>query len=270
MKLFFVFFLIIVCIKANCQQPVPNQDKLLCKYNLVFRPDSLSTSTKNEEFLLVVNDGMSLFKSMAEISKDSLANVYEKRTFNQENGQLMLSAFSKMRKPNFAYAIYKTVANKAIIYCDKIERKTYLYKESTDVFSWRILNENAVIAGYKCQKAVTKFRGRVFEAWFTREIPVSEGPYKFCGLPGLIVKINDSRNSYVFTLKSLKQSGVFPIIAVPTQVITTTKKEYDKGKADYAAGALDRVAAMGNAITTAEKQQFKERMKKRNNPLELN
>jgi GLPGLI family protein len=80
-----------------------------------------------------------------------------------------------------------------------------LYSEPVPKQNWKITNETKEIAGYKCQKATCTFRGRHYIAWFTREIPVKEGPWKFNGLPGLIVKIYDTHEHYDFELYSVKK-----------------------------------------------------------------
>ena len=56
----------------------------------------------------------------------------------------------------------------------------------------------AVILGYRCQKATCHFRGRDFIAWFAPAIPVKRGPWKFGGLPGLILKVQDKDGLYTF------------------------------------------------------------------------
>lgn len=78
------------------------------------------------------------------------------------------------------------------------EGPTFLYTEDNFKFDWNILPDTKKYLNYSCQKATTTFRGRTYEAWFTYEIPFSEGPYKFTGLPGLILQIQDSKNHYVF------------------------------------------------------------------------
>lgn len=93
---------------------------------------------------------------------------------------------------------------------DYQKNKTYLnvrigsdsYKVLEDrVLDWEILPEKEKIGNWETQKATTEFGGRKWTAWFCEEIPLSDGPYKFKGLPGLIVKISDADNSHVMELK---------------------------------------------------------------------
>ena len=57
---------------------------------------------------------------------------------------------------------------------------------------------DATFMGYDCRKATVDFAGRTYTAWFTPEIPLPFGPYKFGGLPGLILKIEDAERQFVW------------------------------------------------------------------------
>ena len=74
----------------------------------------------------------------------------------------------------------------------------YYYSEKMPDFNWKIQNDTLRVCGFLCQKASCTFRGKNYIAWFARGIPVSDGPWKFCGLPGLILKIYDEHNDYIF------------------------------------------------------------------------
>ena len=72
------------------------------------------------------------------------------------------------------------------------------YDEPYPDQKWTLTQDTATISGYHCQKATCRFHGRDFEAWFTPEVPVKFGPWKFGGLPGLIVKVYDTYHLYTF------------------------------------------------------------------------
>ncbi|HEX7870505.1 MAG TPA: GLPGLI family protein, partial [Chryseobacterium sp.] len=69
-----------------------------------------------------------------------------------------------------------------------------------DRIEWTLINETQKIGDLVCQKASANFGGRDWFAWFSKEIQISEGPYKFQGLPGLIVKIQDTESNFIFNL----------------------------------------------------------------------
>ena len=71
---------------------------------------------------------------------------------------------------------------------------------------WVLADEEKKIGDYLCQKAETNYKGRNWIAWFAKEIPVSEGPYKFSGLPGLIVEIYDEEKNHEFSLVEVKKN----------------------------------------------------------------
>lgn len=72
------------------------------------------------------------------------------------------------------------------------------YEEPTPVQQWEIKSDTATLCGYRCQKAVCRFRGRDFTAWFTSQIPLRYGPWKLGGLPGLILKVTEKDHLYSF------------------------------------------------------------------------
>jgi len=69
---------------------------------------------------------------------------------------------------------------------------------------WSLQDEFKTISGYKCQKATVHFRGRSYEAWFTSEIPLSFGPWKLGGLPGLILEAYDLTKEISFVAEKIK------------------------------------------------------------------
>ena len=87
-----------------------------------------------------------------------------------------------------------------------LERECCQYTEEYPLQQWELTDELQTIQGYSCQKATCHWRGRDYEAWFTSEIPIRRGPWKFGGLPGLIVKISDAKKEYNFELVRLERT----------------------------------------------------------------
>lgn len=70
---------------------------------------------------------------------------------------------------------------------------------------WQISTDTTSVLGYLCTKATTTFRGRDYVAWFTQEIPINEGPWKLHGLPGLILKAEDTAGLFRFEAIGITQ-----------------------------------------------------------------
>ena len=60
--------------------------------------------------------------------------------------------------------------------------------------------------------ATSDFRGRHWTAWFATDIPVSDGPWKLGGLPGLILEAYDKGHQYTFTAVGLERVAEEPIV----------------------------------------------------------
>ena len=84
----------------------------------------------------------------------------------------------------------------------------HVYTERAPRQEWTVTDVYADIAGYRCQRAECDFRGRRWEAWFTTEIPFSEGPWKLRGLPGLILYARDTTGQYGFEAVSVTDKPV--------------------------------------------------------------
>ncbi|MCH5176328.1 MAG: GLPGLI family protein [Prevotellaceae bacterium] len=99
------------------------------------------------------------------------------------------------------------------------------YTEAYPMQQWTLLDEQQTIHGYRCQKATCHWRGRDYVAWFTADIPIRKGPWKFGGLPGLIVKISDAKKEYNFELVKLERTKR-PIVQYDFHTFKTVKREY--------------------------------------------
>lgn len=84
----------------------------------------------------------------------------------------------------------------------------YTYNESIDSLDWKITQDTIHFGGNICQRADLSYGGRKWIGWFALDIPIFDGPYKFAGLPGLIVKLADDAGFWTFELISLETTSI--------------------------------------------------------------
>ncbi len=173
-------------------------------YETLVNPDSINlVSMKSERTFLDVKGGRSLFISENKLKRDSLFKAV--RSEAKENDKKEEKDFSKMEgkkhfEPTFfEYFITKAIPEQKVYYYERAAGKQIYYQEDRPV-TWEVTHVVEKQNGYSAQKAVAEFGGRIWTAWFTKEIPLSDGPYKFSGLPGLIVKLEDDKGDYKFDL----------------------------------------------------------------------
>jgi GLPGLI family protein len=122
----------------------------------------------------------------------------------------------------------------------------YTYEENIPEPAWKITNETATILSYNCIKAVATFRGRVYEAWFTTEIPINNGPWKLGGLPGMILKASDSQKHYVFTCTGIEKLKVKePIVRYEAKYVPSSDRDVNKLMRNLHEHAVETYAGMG-------------------------
>ncbi|MDE5436692.1 GLPGLI family protein [Elizabethkingia meningoseptica] len=161
-------------------------------YEVNFKKDTLNRDSATSIIMaLDINKARSVFFNFNEYKKDS---VYKATTNNDlESSRFMNFEIHKISKAGVQLFRQKKGFD-LLAYEDKV------------VFSWRLINEKKKVLGFISHKAETKFRGRKWIAWYTEDIPVSDGPYKFYGLPGFITEIYDDKNDYHFSIKGIQKS----------------------------------------------------------------
>lgn len=240
-------------------------------YNMKYQPDSTDNSAKKEETMfLYIGDNGSKFASEGKSVADSLMS-------DKSHGLSFAQVTSMIPPTEFDYNIIKRYDNNQIIFLRKIVNNKISYSESLELFSWKIKPERKTILGYNCQKAVTNYEGRIYEAWFTMDIPISEGPYKFNGLPGLIIQIADLKNHYNFKLIAFEKLETS--ISDNTNIkdySPTTKAKFMALEKRYKENPFSVVEQSGVQVEFNDPSQkarmmneYKEQIKKQNNPIEL-
>lgn len=104
---------------------------------------------------------------------------------------------------------YKSLKDKKVVTRIRwIDGNSYVIHEGLPQINWKIENEEKQISNFNCKKATTTFRGRKYTAWFTFQIPVSSGPWKLQGLPGMILEAYDSKKEVWFGATEISSTSL--------------------------------------------------------------
>lgn len=257
-------------------------------YQVTMKPDAANPSDiKTENAYLDVNKEKSIFYSENRMKRDSIfGRARQTGSFNFDRSQM------QSLRSNIDFTIEKDFKTGTKTFTSRIARDQYSYDEDRPM-EWKILPETTRIGDYKTQKAETNFGGRTWYAWFTTDVPFQDGPYKFSGLPGLIVKVEDSKGDYSFDLKETKKIAELQNLDSFGSVIKVKRKDYEKQNAAFrndpvsffqaqmssgrgGSGISAPMSRSGGGMRQPDPNQrkqmeerIKEEIKKTNNPIEI-
>ncbi len=244
-------------------------------YDVEYRKDSTSQITTKQNYHLDITGDEVLYYTRDYFIADSLT----KNDIPFPNDmKLNPSTIIKHKKGSSKFNEY-----------DLLE-STVLNLQTQDAQNWVLTTEKKEVKNLTLQKAKTTYGGRNWTAWFSTEIPFQEGPYKFHGLPGLIVEISDDKNNYKFSLvksENLKELVNDEIIEYAQQIgVPVTWEKYKIAKLKYYESPIGFIKnANGNSsnsdfflndgtvVTSVNSREMNEHLrrsiKKYNNPIEL-
>ena len=251
-------------------------------YEYKFISDSTNVDDVKTEmmFLDTTKDG-SKYYSYTVFNSDSLMKVDLEKQLAATGS---INVKSDMQKGSVRYSVTKTYPDYKINLHRRLGMDAYNISDDRKI-NWKILPEKEKIGEWNAQKAEADFAGRHWIAWFSTEIPIQDGPYKFRGLPGLIVKIEDKTGSHKMELKGIKNItgnvdiNVFEVkeIAVNSKQFQKVLKEYEndptKGIKQIQMGGTSIILTGKDGTSTKiakeQEERLKARIKKDNNRIEL-
>lgn len=195
------------------------------RYRAAYVKDTVSGKVYADTFRLRFNDKRTFFFEERTFHKDSL-RCYDIEAWSTAMSKSLTSNDSPDRAGN-GYYVLSDYASAEYTYQDDIATSAYRYTDSLATFNWQILSEYKDISSHPCQKAVGAYMGRKYIAWFAKDLPYNYGPWKFHGLPGLIMEVADTQNQYSFSfLDMYPNSGTMQLF--PQRHFKTTKAKFLK------------------------------------------
>lgn len=265
-------------------------------YEYQFRPDSTKTdSLKTEWMYLDINKNGSKYYSKNSFESDSI--VAESIKKQMASGARSISVSRNSSGGEVKDEVEKTYPDYQIYLISALGNDAYKVLEDRKP-EWKIEPDKKQISTFKVQKATTDFAGRKWIAWFTTDVPIQDGPYKFSGLPGLIVEISDAQANHKMELKGIKKMAATQTEELNTNgknIPFTRKKPLEVSRKQYLKQLLQyendpvqgmrEILAQPNSkvkiningseisdpkeILRAMEQNARDEMKKNNNKIEL-
>lgn len=165
-------------------------------YEYRFVPDSAQKNQSMTEIMVLdINKKRSMFFGQEMYRSDS--------TLLSDSKKGILSM--PPDKPMISEQIIKYPNSSEIEYVKIVSYEKYIVSQDVKL-PWKLASEFKTILDHKVQKATVSFGGRQWTAWFAKDIPFQDGPYKFYGLPGLILELEDSTKSHHYLIKGIKES----------------------------------------------------------------
>ena len=200
-------------------------------YEYKFIPDSTNAAdVKTEMMFLDTSKEGSKYYSYTVFNSDSAMKVDLEKQLAATGS---INVRSDMRKGEVRYTVTKTYPDYNVSLHRRFGMDAYNISDDRKI-NWKISSEKEKIGEWNTQKAEADFAGRHWTAWFSTEIPIQDGPYKFHGLPGLIVKIEDKSGSHKMEMKGVKNiNGDLNINVFEAKEVVINSKQFQKVLREY-------------------------------------
>lgn len=240
-KIIFIFTLLFGLIYSQ------DSKDIVVFYNYSYKIDSTDNfNNYNDIMALVIRGKESIYKSYNRIKRDSTVES------NLKNGIYEVN-FAKMPKVHIFHQVYYNNQKDSTKILDKIVNKEFSYEPKTKL-NWVLGKEKKKIGDYDCQNAYCYIGKRKFTAWFTSSILLNDGPYRFKGLPGLILEVYDEKKYFHFNFVGLKNFQIPLNFSI--KAIEVSEEKFLKLRSDFFKDPVGQSQIyMGKPISEENKQR---------------
>jgi len=225
--------------------------------------DPLKDKSRLSHFILQIGKNYSKYDDYGFYRVDSAINTSKHKVVTNNHYDYLCNKYN-ITTNGF---ILKDLKHKTLKAHDHIFIDNYLYSEPIPNYHWELENDTKTICGHLCHKASCTFRGRTWTAWYC-DIASNNGPWKFGGLPGLILEVVDSKKEHHFKAISIKKGNNENICYKQYDYLISTRLKVKKAQEDYVEN-YDKIAE--GFLKNADGSSMKLRNKSRlfYNPIEL-
>lgn len=185
----------------------------------------------NRDMVLLVSQSNSRYQN-AKRWKQFVASEKARAAMMNANRSTAVAAISvsgglaaTVSTPGINAHFYQLPKERKIIQTEYVGSTQYRITENMPAINWRVESESRTIGGYTCQKATGTYGGRMYTAWFTTALPFSYGPWKLCGLPGLILEAADATGDVKFEFAGIEADSASHHLSLGTGKMVDVTEE---------------------------------------------
>lgn len=221
--------LIFLTLGASAKEKMQSYPRAEIKVSYNYHKKSmLSDGTVVERdvpFILLANSNQSKFYCPSTEYRDSLLSTPSGRAKERQMFDAAAAAYVKNRDHSamdgvvYHSRLYVTKdfgKSVSTVYDEAGMGECGYYEEPFSEIEWNIVEDSTkTILDYQCIIATTDYHGRKWTVWFTPEIPMQDGPWKFCGLPGLVMEASEPSGQHSFTANGIETSSqpIYPLFS---------------------------------------------------------
>ena len=165
-------------------------------YDGFYKRDPTVEGYYQDRFSLLVGAENSLFRSVYELQRDSVTKSLREKGIDPTS-RAYSEALAGIPSGN-EMKVYKDRNGRSICYMNEFSGVGYVADDEIDAPLWQLSEDTLSVEGYLCRKAVTRYLGRTWTAWYCPEIPVPDGPWLLWGLPGTVLQAEDQDRYFIF------------------------------------------------------------------------
>lgn len=229
---------------------------MLC-FSAIYSQNDLALKVEYNEFVTynpqIINKRISklyISKSFSYYKTESLK--VNKRTNIEDSETIFIDT---KNEDDFSEIIINFKENKLVerLYENLFLEKYYSVNEKIPEMKWTMITGKKKINNYNCKKAQTTFRGRTYSVWYTEKIPISVGPWKFNGLPGLILSVEENEGIYKWVAKTIiypykaKDLDLDNVIKDNPKFKSITYKDFDEKRIEVINDKIKKIRARSSS-----------------------
>lgn len=218
--------------------------QLVVWYDVTYKTRVEEKELQNDKEVLEIGKDISYYYSFQRKQFNDIMDSIQRENPTEDPTSIYIN--HKIPGRGNSYHIYKNFPKGTLSYSQTVANIYFKYEEPLAEQNWNLAEGDSVILSMHCNKATIDFHGRHWVVWYTNEIPISDGPWKLCGLPGLIMKAYEPDGIFSFTCCGINKTSK-PIFERKVKYVNTTRKNLLSEIKEYWDNQLKYIITKNNA-----------------------